>query len=136
MLYLRSENIFIVLYLRSENIFQKQKEIVKQPPNGFALGVFAILYNRLQMLTSILIIIPDKSFPFAKDKKSENLMKFPEFLFLGFLNRSFVLIGFDIIAAKTKTSVLASWDTHMKSARNITDGPLIVHLLKNSVQKK
>lgn len=51
-------------------------------------------------------MIPDKSFPFANAKKSDNLMKFPAFLFLGLLNRSCVLIGFDIIAVNMKMSVL------------------------------
>uniref|UniRef100_A0A0A9F5R7 Uncharacterized protein n=1 Tax=Arundo donax TaxID=35708 RepID=A0A0A9F5R7_ARUDO len=42
-------------------------------------------------------MIPDKSLSFAKAKKSDNLMKFPTFLFLGFLNSWNLLSGFDIM---------------------------------------
>ena len=31
-------------------------------------------------------MIPDKSLPFVKSKKSDSLMKFPAFLYLGFLS--------------------------------------------------
>jgi hypothetical protein len=50
-------------------------------------------------------MIPDKSFSFAKARKSDSLMKFPEFLFLGFLNKRYELIGFDIMAVNTEMSV-------------------------------
>ena len=51
-------------------------------------------------------MIPDKSFPFAKAKKSDNLMKFPAFLLLGFLGRLNVVHGSDIIAVNMEMSVL------------------------------
>jgi hypothetical protein len=57
------------------------------------------------MLTSTVIMIPDKSFVFAKSKKSDNLMKFPAFLYLGFLDRLNELHGFDIVAVNMEMSV-------------------------------
>jgi hypothetical protein len=51
-------------------------------------------------------------------------MKFPTFLFLGFLYSWNLLIGFDIMAVNTKMST--SKQMH-DNCRNITDGLLIAH---------
>ncbi|BAS89658.1 Os04g0472333 [Oryza sativa Japonica Group] len=49
---------------------------------------------------STLIIIPDKSLSFVKSRKSDNLMKFPAFLYLGFLSSLKELNGVEILAAR------------------------------------
>lgn len=61
---------------------------------------------------------PDNSFPFAKAKKSDSLMKLPAFLFLGFLYTSNVVIGFDILAANMKNVSLGKC---MMNAINFID---------------
>lgn len=48
----------------------------------------------------MLIRIPDKSLSFEKSRKSDNLMKFPAFLYLGFLSKLKELSGVDILAAR------------------------------------
>ena len=69
-------------------------------------------------------MIPDKSLSFAKAKKSDSLINFPAFLFLGFLYSWNLLNGFDIMAVNMKMSI--SKQMH-ENCRNITDGPLIAH---------
>jgi hypothetical protein len=67
------------------------------------------LHIHLNANASTVIMIPDKTFPFAK-AKSDNLMKFPAFLFLGFLDRLNELHGLDIIAVNMEMSVMQVCD--------------------------
>lgn len=79
-------------------------------------------------------MIPAKSFPFAKVKKSDNLMKFPAFWFLGFLNTLKVLIGFDIMAANTKVLVLKQMhDQGKKYYRWAINYSLVINCTKKNL---
>jgi len=51
-----------------------------------------------QLLTATVIMIPDKSLSFVKSKKSDNLMNFPAFLYLGFRSNAKLVHGVDILA--------------------------------------
>lgn len=57
-----------------------------------------ILKLNSQLLTSTLIMIPDKSLSFVKSKNSDSLMNFPAFLYLGFRSNSNLIHGVDIWA--------------------------------------
>lgn len=51
-----------------------------------------------QLLTSTLIMIPYKSLSFVKSRKSDSLMNFPAFLYLGFRSNLKEYHGVDILA--------------------------------------
>jgi hypothetical protein len=86
--------------LKSHNILIERKKISSKNRQYYEPKCWC----QQEILTSTLIMIPDKSLSLEKFRKSDNLMKFPAFIYLGFLSKVKVLNGVDIFAVRMENN--------------------------------